>query len=383
MLISKVSQKVSIIGHGYVGKSIAEASFTSGFDVTAFDIDEDEVSNSKSLPYEVTNDFTLCSKADVIVVAVPTPINHQYEPDLSMLSSACETLARYAKPTALIINESTSFPGTLRNFIAPRILQVEDFAVAPERVDPQNVNWNIRNTPRVISGLSEIAKKRAIDFYSTFVDDIHVVSTPEVAEATKLLENSYRLVNIAMINEFSALMKKLGIPAIDVIESASTKPFGFQAFFPSIGAGGHCIPVDPHYLTHVAREVGQPLDIINLSLKLNLKQPQNIARLLDARFSLSGKKIQIAGITYKPNVSDLRESAAIELMLQLRALGATVTWHDKLAKIWNGETSSALEPVDLGFITVHHAGVSYEGWGSDTKVVNLSLNNKLQYDNFF
>jgi UDP-N-acetyl-D-glucosamine dehydrogenase len=280
----------------------------------------------------------------------------------------------------LIISESTSYPGTLRNIIKP-ILEKNnntrfEYAVAPERVDPGNEKWNLGNTTRVISGLTDSATNKAISFYSNFCNNIYRATSPEVAEAAKLLENSFRQVNIALINEFSNIMSSLDISANEVVEAASSKPFGFMKFLPSIGVGGHCIPVDPEYLTYFARSKGISSPLIDTANEINFKRPTQVIDVIEKYlgFKLIGKRIQIVGIAYKPGVVDIRESPAIELILKLRNLGATVSWHDPIVKMWQNEESTPLDPsVDLGLVITPHSEIDLSVWrNTKTTVLDLS-----------
>jgi UDP-N-acetyl-D-glucosamine dehydrogenase len=284
----------------------------------------------------------------------------------------------------LIISESTSFPGTLRNIIKPIVEKGKKeqflFAVAPERVDPGNKKWKLSNTTRVISGLDDLSTQKAIDFYSSFCDSIYRASSPEVAEAAKLLENTFRQVNIALVNEISEIVDKIGLSATEVIEAASTKPFGFMKFLPSIGVGGHCIPVDPEYLTYFASKVGASSTLINLANKINLnRSDQVLERILRIVGTVpKGLKIQIAGIAYKTGVSDLRESPAIELMAKLKKMGAIISWHDPVVGSFEGSNSTPLSrDIDLGLIVTPHDVIDFTTWkSSNFKVLDLSATDK-------
>jgi UDP-N-acetyl-D-glucosamine dehydrogenase len=287
------------------------------------------------------------------------------------------------EPT-LVISESTSFPGTLRNIIKNSVEIGSKtsflFAISPERVDPGNKEWKIENTPRVVSGLTEQATKLAIEFYESFCSNIIKVSSPEIAEAAKLLENTFRQVNIALVNEFSEIMSKLGISANEVVNAASSKPFGFMKFLPSIGVGGHCIPVDPEYLTYFAKSLGINSKLTDTANTLNINRPRQVGyRIKDyLGTELLGLQIQIVGIAYKTGVSDMRESPAIELISTLREFGAKVKWHDPIVRNWRGEVSMPLDPdVDLGLIVTPHDEMDFSVWAkSGTKVLDLSVNSK-------
>ena len=282
-----------------------------------------------------------------------------------------------------MVNESTSYIGTLRDLIKTKIDKLSSaknimYAVAPERIDPGNLKWGMKNTPRVIAGLDDTATQMAVKFYSEFCNKIHIASKPEVAEAAKLFENTYRQVNIALVNELSNIADVIGFSTHETITAASTKPFGFMPFYPSIGVGGHCIPVDPSYLAFSAESAGAEAKFINLANLTNSAMPKIIAEriknFLDG--NLSGKKIQIAGITYKPNISDIRESPALELIKELKSLGASVSWHDPFVSRYSDQQSSELNSeIDLGLIVTPHSQIDFSVWKvSGTKVLDLSAN---------
>ena len=345
--------KVSIIGQGYVGLSLAAAASKAGHSVIGFDVNVDLVNSlaagkshvegisdselSGLANYRATADASEIDGSDVVVIAVPTPLNEDRKPELKYLISACEVIAKNLKKPALIINESTSYPGTLRNLIAKQIESSSGlghlYAVSPERVDPGNEIWNQTNTPRLVSGLTEEATTKASDFYKTFCAHVVAVSSPEVAEAAKLFENTFRQVNIAIVNELAQISHGLNIDVREVLDAAATKPFGFMKFNPSLGVGGHCIPVDPSYLSFAAEKVGIEASFIDLANEINLEMPSYVANIIsNAIGGLNGKKVLIAGLAYKANVSDLRESPSILLIDALVALGADIYWHDPLVK---------------------------------------------------
>lgn len=356
--------KVGVVGLGYVGSQLALAATSGGHRVFGVDVDESRLLElRKSLALDVSKEFGVLSDCEVIVIAVPTPLNEIREPDLSFLQDAIQSLKPVVSQGTLIISESTSYPGTLREVIAQELGEGFLYASAPERVDPANREWNVKNTPRLVAGLNELATEKAAAFYSSFCDHVYVVSSPEVAEAAKLMENTFRQVNIALVNEFAQIAHTLGISAFEVLEAASTKPFGFMKFVPSVGVGGHCIPVDPSYLSFTARKNGKTAKFIDIANEVNLKMPQYVAsRIADAMDGLAGKRIQIAGIAYKANVSDTRETPAALLIQELRDLGAEVIWHDPLVRVWNGESSSELQLVDAGVVVSPHAGMDFSAW---------------------
>jgi UDP-N-acetyl-D-glucosamine dehydrogenase len=261
-----------------------------------------------------------------------------------------------------VINESTSFPGTIRNVIKPMIekLSKDDvehlYAISPERVDPGRSDWDQKNTPRLYAGLTPEASKQTRDFYSSFCDKLVEVSSPEVAEAAKLFENTFRQVNIALVNEFAQISHALGISVYETLDAADTKPYGFMKFNPSAGVGGHCIPVDPSYLSHVAAGLGVPATFIERANEVNLEMPKYVvARVAaDNGGSLKGKKVQVVGVSYKPNVADVRETPAELVIEELKRVGADVTWHDDLVGTWHGQASTALGGAEIAIVVTLH-----------------------------
>jgi len=330
--------------------------------------------------YIPTSDFKYSKDSEVIILAVPTPLDNLRQPDLTLLIAATRLIAVNYESSALIINESTSYPGTLRNVIKPIFDENSrikfEFASAPERVDPGNTNWKIENTPRVIAGLDSNSTNKAVKFYSTFCKEIFTASSPEVAEASKIFENTFRQINIALVNEFAQIADTLGFSAHESILAASTKPFGFMPFFPSIGVGGHCIPIDPSYLSFITKQKGSQAKFIDLANQVNLNMPRYVANKIEKNLggSLNGKHIQIAGVAYKVGVQDLRESPALKFMSELKKLGARVSWHDPVVKEYLGETSVDLDPlVDLGIIITPHPQIDFSIWlKKQTKVLDLS-----------
>jgi UDP-N-acetyl-D-glucosamine dehydrogenase len=359
--------KVAVIGQGYVGLPIAISAAKSGYEVLGFDTNQSitnqlnlgsshisDISNEELNSVLSMKNFRASSnpndlrQVEIVVIAVPTPLDSQKNPDLTFIKSACETLAKELSASALIINESTSYPGTLRNFIMPLLSKSETvkhlYAISPERVDPGNKKWNVENTPRLYSGITKEASDKTRDFYSKFCSNLVEVSSPEVAEAAKLFENTFRQVNIALVNEFSNITRSLGISVREVLDAATTKPYGFMRFNPGIGVGGHCIPVDPSYLAFAAQSVGASAEFIELANKVNLEMPNRIADRIIAENggSISGKEILVCGLSYKSNTPDVRESPSILLINKLRNEGAIVVWHDPLVANFKDETSSIL-----------------------------------------
>ena len=376
--------KVGIIGQGYVGltislfagKHINVIGFDSNHKIVA-QLNEgkshiegvdsrDLTSLVKSGRYLATNSGGDLSDVDIVVIAVPTPLTSDRKPDLAFIDAACKTIGENITKPALVINESTSFPGTLRDYIKPAIekyskVEVEHlYAISPERVDPGRGDFNQKNTPRLYSGLTPEASKLTRDFYSRFCDQLVEVSSPEVAEAAKLFENTFRQVNIALVNEFAQIAHSLGISVYETLEAANTKPYGFMKFTPSAGVGGHCIPVDPTYLAAVAEEHGAPATFIRRANEVNLDMSKYVVDRVQADNggTLEGKSVLVVGVAYKPNVADVRETAAELVIEHLRDRGAVVSWHDEVVGNWKGETSSPLAGAEIAVVVTKHDSVN-------------------------
>ena len=384
--------KISVIGQGYVGLPLALAACEAGYSVVGIDnnpikIKElqsgksgiEDVSDSsiskiiKSGRYKPTSDYNEISKSNVILICVPTPLNTNNLPDLTAIDSAANEIARNLTKESLVILESTVKPGTTRDFLVPILeqgsgLSREDFNVAfsPERIDPLSKKWHIKNTPKIVAGLTEESKIMATDFYSKFIDTVIPVESLEVAETAKLLENSFRLVNISFINEVSIFCQRLGIDINNVINAAATKPYGFMPFYPSIGVGGHCIPVDPVYLANKADEIGVETRFIDLAVQINKEMPGYfVGRAEEKLGGLKGKKVLVVGVSYKPNIADVRETPVEELIIGLAKRGAEVSWHDDLVKEWNGKKSVALSNnFDLVILATPHDYLDLKKLGS-------------------
>jgi len=287
----------------------------------------------------------------VIAICVPTPLDEKREPDLSLLRSAATGVAPYVSNETLVVSESASYPGTLRDVIMPIVNSQKPkdslsifFASAPERVDPGNARWNQKNTPRLLGAIDEESQVRARTFYESICDSVITVSTPEIAEAAKLLENTFRLVNIALVNEFTQLCSTSDINVHEVIDAAASKPYGFMPFRPGVGVGGHCIPVDPLYLTWWARQKGGKASFIESADVINHAMPSYVAEraLSLIQPSIKNPKVLILGVAYKPGVGDVRETPVSELRDELKNRGALVGWYDPLVPTWEGS-----KPVDL------------------------------------
>ena len=373
--------KIAVVGLGYVGLPLAIAAAESGFLVNGIDINSVKVDFIKSgkSPVEdisdfqiqrvigtkllVSQDFSQISDSNIVIICVPTPLDSERKPNLSFVKESATSLARYLTKSTLVILESTVQPGTTRSLLAPLIsqhskLKPGDFEVAysPERIDPANKTWNLQNTPKIVAGLSAKGTILAKDFYSRFVDHVIVCESPEVAELAKLLENSFRYVNISFINEFSLFCRKMGVDIEQVIRLASSKPYGFMPFYPGVGVGGHCIPIDPVYLSEKAIELGTQIRFIELADEINLSMPFSFIKIASEQVGgLDGKSVLVVGVSYKPNVSDVRETPVETLVEGLKKHGASVFWHDDLVKEWKGEKSTPLsDNYDLAIIATPH-----------------------------
>jgi UDP-N-acetyl-D-glucosamine dehydrogenase len=378
--------KVSIIGQGYVGLTIsvfaAEHQTVVGFDMNQGVVDAlnsgkshiEGVASSDLAKwiaagkYQATTNAAEIAGSNVVVIAVPTPLTSDRKPDLTFVEAACKAIGENVKTPVLIINESTSYPGTVRNLIKPLIEKhsggsIEHlYAVSPERVDPGRTDWDQKNTPRLYAGLTPEASVAVRDFYSTFCDNLVEVSSPEVAEAAKLFENTFRQVNIALVNEFAQIAHALGISVYETLDAAATKPYGFMKFMPSAGVGGHCIPVDPSYLADTAARVGVPATFIERANEVNLEMAAYVVGRVaaDNGGSLSGKSVQVIGVAYKPNVADTRETPAELVIEELKKAGASVSWHDPVVQNWRGGQSSSLGGSEIAIVVTMHDVVSSE-----------------------
>ena len=382
-------QILAIIGQGYVGLPLAMAAVDAGWSVIGVDNFEAKVAqiNGGASPvedisdiqlqaailkgvYKATTDYSAVSQASVITICVPTPLDEKREPDLKLLHSAATGIAPFVSNETLVVSESTSYPGTLRDIIIPVVnsLKPKDsstiyFASAPERVNPGDPVWNQKNTPRLIGAIDEESKKRALAFYESICDAAVSVSTPEVAEAAKLLENTFRLVNIALVNEFTQLCSVSGINVHEVIDAASSKPYGFMPFRPGVGVGGHCIPVDPLYLTWWARQNGSQATFVESADSINHGMPKYVANraLSMVDVSIKNPRILILGVAYKPGVGDVRETPVSELRDHLKLQGAEVAWHDPLVPVWEGSNPVELDwNCDVAILATKQPGMQLE-----------------------
>lgn len=383
---------VSVVGQGYVGLPLALAAAHAGFKVFGIDTnaqrvsalnngqpeiadikESDLISLLQKQQYLASGNFESIQSSKTILVCVPTPLDRSGKPDLTSLTSAIISVAKNLSPESLIIIESSVAPGTTRGTVLDLLLsesglRKNDFylAYSPERIDPGNKQWSLRNTPKIVAGLNQESLRRATKFYSNFIEILVECDSMEVAETAKLLENSFRLVNISLINELAIFCQRFGIDVQAVIEAASTKPYGFMPFYPSVGVGGHCVPVDPVYLSEKAAELGVPIKVIELATQINQDLPKFFSqRSQEILGSLEGKKILIIGVSYKPDIADVRETPVKNLITRLEDAGAHVFWHDDLVKKWNGKESVALDGIyDLAILATVHSYIDITKLGN-------------------
>ena len=385
--------RVAVVGQGYVGLPLAISAAKAGHDVSGIDLNSDlvtSVSSGRSPigdvtnidlqevlsagKYKISDSFDFINSAEVVIICVPTPLDANYEPDLSFLKAALVAISANLAENTLVINESTIAPGTTRGLIAEALTKSGvdfDLAYSPERIDPANKEWNVTNTPKLVAGLTEMAAARALDFYQTFIGSVTKGSSLEVIETAKLLENTFRLVNISFINEIAQFCAAMQIDVREVVSAAATKPYGFMPFYPGAGVGGHCIPVDPLYLSSKSREIGVASKFINLAHEVNLSLPSYFAGVATGILgTLKGKKILVVGIAYKADVSDSRETPALALINTLRESGAEVAWHDDLVKSISDENSVDLNSsYDLAILVNPHSHCDLTLLGN-TQVLN-------------
>jgi UDP-N-acetyl-D-glucosamine dehydrogenase len=385
---------VAVIGAGYVGVPLAATFAEAGSRVLVVDVQQrvvDALNRGESHIEDVsserrgaltqkglvvaTTDYEQVKQAHAVLIALPTPLSRQREPDLSYIERAGRSLAPVLQRGQVVILESTTWPGTTREVLQPILEEGsglkagEDFhlAMSPERVDPGREDWTTKTTPKVVGGVTPESTKAAADVYRVAIDSVHEVSTPDAAELTKLLENIYRAVNIALVNELAQLCDRMEIDVWEVVEAAATKPFGFASFKPGPGLGGHCIPIDPFYLTWKAREYDFSTRFIELAGEVNNNMPYFCRSLISqalnhgANKSVAGSKILIVGVAYKPDIGDMRETPAEKLVHLLRKAGGDVSYHDPHVPEFDGMRSVALEPeaYDCIAIVTHHSGIDY------------------------
>ena len=396
--------KVGVIGLGYVGLPLAVAFAEAGCDVVGIDVDPRRLerlqrgeSDIEDVPSELvkaiaprfmaTDDYRALESVDAAVICVPTPLANQREPDLSYMIDAATKLSAVLGKGGLVVLESTTYPGTTRERLLPILEESglaagRDFnlAFSPERIDPGRVDHTIKTTPKLVGGITPECTARAAELYRQICDEVVEVSSPEIAELSKLLENIFRSVNIALVNEMAQLCDRMGIDIWEVVDAASTKPFGFMRFEPGPGMGGHCLPIDPFYLAFKAREHDFYTEFIELAGKLNQSQPifcaQKAARVLnDAGKPVKGSRILVLGVAYKAGVADMRESPALKIIRELTRMGAEVSYHDphveQLSELGlsSVDLDEGLASADLTMIVTAHHEIDYERVARDSVVV--------------
>jgi UDP-N-acetyl-D-glucosamine dehydrogenase len=415
-IIADKTACIGVIGLGYVGLPLIVEFALKGFPTIGFEVDQNKVDelnkgNShivdvpsenvrKSLDsnkFEATTDFSKLNKCDVIIICVPTPLRKTKDPDMSFILAAGEQIKKYARRGQLVILESTTYPGTTDEVLQPMIEEAglkldEDFLLAfsPERVDPGNPQFQTHNITKVVGGVGKDSTEVAAELYAQIVDNVHAVSSARVAEACKLWENTFRAINIGMANEMAKVCNALGIDTWEVVRAAATKPFGFMAFYPGPGIGGHCIPLDPHYLSWKARQHGFDSRFITLAEEINSSMPKYVAGLVrdalnENEKSVKGAKILILGVAYKKDIDDMRESPALSVIDLLRSRGAEVIYHDPFVPevtfdhaytIGDGEplynqelTDDLIESSDCIVICTEHSGINYDRVCELSKVI--------------
>jgi UDP-N-acetyl-D-glucosamine dehydrogenase len=405
--ISEKKARIGVIGLGYVGLPLIVEFCLKGFEGLGFEVDKtkvDDVNAGRSYIVDVpdrnlkqcvesgkltaTADFARLTECDAIIICVPTPLRKTKDPDMSFILSAGDEIKKYMRHGQLIILESTTYPGTTDEVLLPMFEEAgfkldKDFLLAfsPERVDPGNPQYQTHNIPKVVGGVSSDSTEIAAMLYREIVETVHAVSSARVAEACKLWENTFRAINIGMANEMAKLCNTLGIDTWEVVRAAATKPFGFMPFYPGPGIGGHCIPLDPHYLSWKARQHGFDSQFISLAEQVNSGMPAYVVKLVstalnDARKAVNGSRILILGVAYKKDIDDMRESPALSIIDLLRACGAEIAYHDPFVNevtfdhaytigdgepLYNQELTDALiDDSDCVIICTEHSGVDYE-----------------------
>jgi UDP-N-acetyl-D-glucosamine dehydrogenase len=402
-LLAKIADRsavTAVIGLGYVGLPLAMEFCDAGFSVIGYDITQSLVdqlmsgvshildvpssqlaAHVKSGKFLATTEEAAIGRADTISIAVPTPLAKTRDPDMSYVIASAEAIARHAHKGMLIVLESTTYPGTTRDVMQPRLEKLglvigENvfLAFSPERVDPGNPKWHTKNTPKVLGGITPACTEAAAALYATCIDTIVPVSSPEAAELTKLLENTFRSVNIGLVNEMAIICDRLGVDVWEVIEAAATKPFGFKKFTPGPGLGGHCIPLDPHYLAWKMRTLNYKTRFIDLASEINSAMPDLVANkvslaLNDERKAVRGSKVLVLGVAYKKDIDDMRESPALDVIRLLEEHGAEVTYHDPHVARYTEEgherigvalTDDVLARADAVVIVTDHSSIDYQ-----------------------
>jgi UDP-N-acetyl-D-glucosamine dehydrogenase len=399
---------VAVVGAGYVGLPLAATFAEAGCRVLVVDVVEpivaginrgeshiEDISSERFAPLveqglvRATTDYAEMRDAEAILIALPTPLSRQREPDLSIVTAATRGVAEVLREGQVVVLESTTWPGTTREVLLPILEQAtglkagEGFylAMSPERVDPGREDWTTKTTPKVLGGITPECTRRAADVYRKAIDTVHEVSTPEAAELTKLLENIFRSVNIALVNELAMLCDRMGIDIWEVVDAATTKPFGFMRFSPGPGLGGHCIPIDPFYLTWKAREFGFYTEFIELAGKVNEEMPYFCRSLVSqalnhhAQKAMKGARVLVLGVAYKPDIGDMRESPAVKLIGLLGNAGADVSYHDPHVPSFSEHglelSSVAYEPAayDAVVVVTDHHSIDYDALVDEAKLV--------------
>jgi UDP-N-acetyl-D-glucosamine dehydrogenase len=408
MKISTRTAHVGIVGLGYVGLPLAVEFAKAGFTVTGIDLVESKVARVnagdsyvqdiaqkdiaslvESGKLTATTDFSVISDLDTINICVPTPLRKTKDPDMSYIVSACQEIARYFHPGMLAILESTTYPGTTEEVVLPmlssqglRVGQEFFLCFSPERVDPGNPKYQTRNIPKVVGGVTEACTRMGAQFYSQALDTVIPVSSTQVAEMVKLLENTFRMINIGMVNELAIMCDRMGINIWEVIDAAATKPFGFMPFYPGPGLGGHCIPIDPFYLSWKTRQAGIEARFIELAGYINGQMPHFVVEkvqnaLNDCSKAVKGSHVHILGVSYKRDIDDVRESPALDIMHLLQRRGAQISYSDPYVpmvridgnEIFASELSVVLPSSDCAVIITDHTGVDYQAVLRDAKLL--------------
>ena len=405
-LLKKIEQKTlrcGVVGLGYVGLPLAVDKAKSGFQTIGFDVQKEKVDLVNaghnyigdvvdadlqeivaSGMFRATSDFSFIKEVDFVAICVPTPLDKHQQPDISYVRNSTIAIAEHLKPGTMVVLESTTYPGTTEELVRPLLEQGsglkcgEDFYLgfSPERVDPGNLIYKTKNTPKVVGAIGEDAREVIAAVYSAFLEGaVHTVSCPAVAEMEKILENTYRNINIGLINEMAILCNRMGINVWEVIDAAKTKPYGFQAFYPGPGLGGHCIPLDPYYLSWKAREYGFHTSMIEASMMINDRMPEytveRSGKILNRyKKALNGSKVLVLGVAYKQDIDDYRESPAIRVIEEFQKTGALVEYYDPFVPkyrengVWHEGILSISEEIlrqyDLIVITTAHTNVDYE-----------------------
>jgi UDP-N-acetyl-D-glucosamine dehydrogenase len=403
VLLGKIKERtacVGVVGLGYVGLPLAIEYAKAGFRVIGYDLSERVVaalnegaSHIQDVPsadvarqiesgkFEATTDEGRLVEMDVVLIAVPTPLSKTRDPDMTFVLASSDAIARNCHPGMLVVLESTTYPGTTRELMQPKLEEHglvvgEDIflAFSPERVDPGNPVWNTKNTPKVVGGITQACTEVAVALYAACLDTVVPVSSSETAELTKLLENTFRAVNIAMVNEMAMVCDRLGVNVWEVVEAAATKPFGYMKFLPGPGIGGHCIPLDPHYLAWKMRTLNYKTRFIDLASEINSEMPAMVAEkvsraLNDDRKSVNGSRILVLGVAYKRDIDDVRESPALDVMRLLELDGADVVFYDPYVPLIREDghvrmgvdlTDKELERADAVVIITDHSSVDYQ-----------------------